>query len=99
MADGLYYCEHYENTCPKKKQCRRYINTEDPCVVPLFKMMCTENNNYVLYMHSEISVDRGDSVGRDNFIDRGGSVDRDASVCNETTNNNSNEQKEDIGNV
>lgn len=81
MADGLYYCEHYENTCPKKKQCRRYINTEDPCVVPLFKMMCTENNNYVLYMHSEISVDRGDSV------------------CNETTNNNSNEQKEDIENV
>lgn len=93
MADGFYYCEHYENTCPKKKQCRRYINTEDPCVVPLFKMMCTENNNYVLYMHSEISVDRGDSVDRDS------SVDRDDSVCNETTNNNSNEQKEDIENV
>lgn len=81
MADGFYYCEHYENKCPKKKQCRRYINTEDPCVVPLFKMMCTENNNYVLYMCSEISVGREDST------------------CNETTNNNSNEQKEDAKNV
>lgn len=83
MTDGFYYCEHYENTCPKKEQCRRYINTEDPCVVSLFKMMCTENNNYVLFMQSEVIVGKDNSTSRDN------------SACNETTNNNSNKQKED----
>lgn len=66
MADSLYYCEHNENMCPKKEQCRRYANTEDLCVVPFFKMMCTENNNYILFLQNNDSGNSKDtSVNED----------------------------------
>lgn len=68
MADSLYYCEYNENTCPKKEQCRRYVNIEDSCVVPLFKMMCTEDNNYILFLQNNDSGNSKDTSVNENPV-------------------------------
>ncbi len=50
MPDGLYYCTQENNTCPKRETCKRYINPEDQCNTTLFKMLCTEDNDYILFI-------------------------------------------------
>lgn len=47
---SLYYCTKENNTCPKKEECQRYLSSENQCQATLFKMACTEDNNYVLFM-------------------------------------------------
>jgi len=46
-------CKRSGNNCPKKEECRRYINADIGVAWNLFKYMCTENDNYQLYMERE----------------------------------------------
>lgn len=55
MSD-IYYCTKEDNYCPKKEECRRYIE-EDECRATLFKEACTEDNDYVLFMRIEQKED------------------------------------------
>ena len=50
MSNLIYYCTQENNTCPKKETCKRYMNAEGKNHTTLFKVACTENNNYVLFM-------------------------------------------------
>ena len=52
--DGLYYCTPTNNTCNKKDSCKRYVQAENNVHATLFKMVCNEDNNYVLFIeHKE----------------------------------------------
>lgn len=53
MADSLYYCTQENNDCIKKDTCKRYIESENKDKTTLFKMACTENNDYVLFIQYE----------------------------------------------
>lgn len=54
MAELVYYCKKENNTCPKREECKRYMEADDKeCVSTLFKFSCTENNNFLLYMKHE----------------------------------------------
>ena len=54
MADSIYYCVKENNDCPKKESCRRYIESDNKDKTTLFKMACTDNNDYVLFILYEI---------------------------------------------
>lgn len=51
----LFYicCTQEENNCPKKEECRRYLNANEGTSWTLFKYMCTEKNDYHLFMEKE----------------------------------------------
>lgn len=51
---GIYYCTKENNTCPKKESCKRYIEADNNPCITLFKMMCTKDNNYLLYIKAEV---------------------------------------------
>lgn len=54
MAELIYYCKKENNTCPKREECKRYMEADGKeCVTTLFKLSCTENNNFLLYMKYE----------------------------------------------
>ena len=53
MSDLLYYCTQDNNICPKKDECLRYVNAENKNNTTLFKMSCTEDNDYVLFIKHE----------------------------------------------
>lgn len=46
-------CAQEENECPKKEECRRYLNANEGTSWTLFKYMCTEENDYHLFMEKE----------------------------------------------
>lgn len=46
-------CKRGGNNCPKREECRRYINADIGVAWNLFKYMCTENDNYQLFMERE----------------------------------------------
>lgn len=51
MAELVYYCTKENNTCPKREECKRYIESDDKeCITTLYKVACTDNNEYVLFM-------------------------------------------------
>ena len=55
MSDLIYYCTQENNTCPKKENCKRYVEVEGKNHATLFKVACTEDNNYVLFIkHQEV---------------------------------------------
>ena len=51
----LFYicCTQEENECPKKEECRRYLNANEGTSWTLFKYMCTEENDYHLFMEKK----------------------------------------------
>ena len=53
--DMLFYicCTQEENECPKREECRRYLNANEGTSWTLFKYMCTEENDYHLFMEKE----------------------------------------------
>lgn len=53
MNDLLYYCTRDNNTCSKKETCERYLEADNKNSATLFKLSCTENNNYILYIKQE----------------------------------------------
>lgn len=50
MDNNLYFCTTEDNTCPKKDECKRYLQASDNRKTTLFKESCTENNGYVLFI-------------------------------------------------
>lgn len=46
-------CTQEDNECPKRKECRRYLNANEGTSLPLFKYACTEENDYHLFMKKE----------------------------------------------
>lgn len=51
----IYYicCTIENNNCPKKEECKRYLNAENNPCMTLFKYACTEENNYHLFMEQD----------------------------------------------
>lgn len=50
MSDKIYYCTNEDNDCPKKEQCKRFLNVQEKQNTTLFKNACNEDNNYVLFI-------------------------------------------------
>lgn len=48
--NDIYYCINENNNCPKKDTCKRYKSVGDGLSTTLYKEVCTENNNYILYI-------------------------------------------------
>ena len=46
-------CTQEDNECPKREECRRYLNANEGTDWTLFKYMCTEENDYHLFMEKE----------------------------------------------
>ena len=46
-------CTQEDNECPRREECRRYLNANEGTSWTLFKYMCTEENNYHLFMEKE----------------------------------------------
>lgn len=60
----LFYicCAQEENECPKKEECRRYLNANEGTSWTLFKYMCTEENDFHLFMEKENTKDEDDNI-------------------------------------
>jgi len=60
----IYYmcCTIENNNCPKKEECKRYLNAKDNSCMTLFKYACTEKNNYHLFMKQDDSIINNDSI-------------------------------------
>lgn len=43
-------CTQNGNDCPKKEECRRYEHAKEEVSWSLFKYICTEDNDYNLFM-------------------------------------------------
>lgn len=46
----IYSCSHENNTCIKKDVCNRYATINEECQATLFKSVCTEENDYILFI-------------------------------------------------
>lgn len=59
MADLIYYCVKENNSCPKRNQCKRYLDSDSHnCKSTLYKNACTDDNNRILFIEIEnISTD------------------------------------------
>lgn len=55
-------CTQENNDCPKKEECRRYLNANEGTSWALFKYMCTEENDYHLFMEKENKEDKDDNI-------------------------------------
>lgn len=52
--DCIYYCSNDKNNnCSKKDKCKRYLKLKNERVTSLYKEVCTENNNYVLFIENK----------------------------------------------
>ena len=62
----IYYmcCTIENNNCPKKEECKRYLNAKDNSCMTLFKYACTEENNYHLFMEQDDNIVNNDSIER-----------------------------------
>lgn len=59
MAELVYYCKKENNACPKREECKRYMESDDKeCISTLFKCSCTESNNFLLYMKYDKEDDK-----------------------------------------
>ncbi len=68
----LFYicCTQEENECPKREECRRYLNANEGTSWTLFKYMCTEENDYHLFMEKEettsvVSINEEQNIDKD----------------------------------
>lgn len=59
MADLIYYCVKENNSCPKRNQCKRYLDSDSHnCKSTLYKNACADDNNRILFIEIEnISTD------------------------------------------
>lgn len=46
-------CTQEDNECPKREECKRFLNANEGTSWTLFKYMCTEENDYHLFMEKE----------------------------------------------
>ena len=68
----LFYicCTQEENEFPKREECRRYLNANEGTSWTLFKYMCTEENDYHLFMEKEettsvVSINEEQNIDKD----------------------------------
>ena len=68
----LFYicCTQEENECPKREECRRCLNANEGTSWTLFKYMCTEENDYHLFMEKEettsvVSINEEQNIDKD----------------------------------
>ncbi len=56
LSKLIYYCKNNDdNNCPKKDTCKRFLEcTDDKNSTTLYKLSCTENNEYKLYIKREL---------------------------------------------
>ena len=68
----LFYicCTQEGNECPKKEECRRYLNANEGTDWALFKYMCTEDNNYHLFMEKENTKDEDDNIENNKEVNK-----------------------------
>ena len=53
-ACQVIYCENGEdNRCPKKESCKRYLHANEHTSLKLYKLPCTRENNYLLYIKED----------------------------------------------
>lgn len=52
----IYYCTQNNNSCPLKNSCTRYLEMDGNDNTTLFKVSCTKDNNYILYIKSEKTI-------------------------------------------
>lgn len=63
MATIIYNCSQNNNKCPKKENCKRYINAaNNEFCATLSKQACTESNNYMLYIKHEMKEEKESDV-------------------------------------
>lgn len=48
--NSYYFCQKDGNDCEKRETCKRYLNSANQATSRLFKEMCNDKNNYVLYI-------------------------------------------------
>lgn len=65
MSDKIYYCTKEDNYCPRREECKRFMKSENQCTTTLFKVMCTEDNNYVLYMKYEENLEQIEKIEKE----------------------------------
>ena len=60
----IYYmcCTIENNDCPRKEECKRYLNAENNSCMTLFKYACTEKNDYHLFMKQDDNIVNNDSI-------------------------------------
>lgn len=52
----IYYCTNENNNCVKKDTCKRYKSVGDNQTSTLYKEVCTEENDYILYIEENSEV-------------------------------------------
>lgn len=54
MLDSIYYCTKENNDCPKREECKRYVELDaHTCKAPLYKSACTSSNKRILFIKRE----------------------------------------------
>ena len=68
----LFYicCTQKDNECPKREKCRRYLNANEGTDWTLFKYMCTEDNDYHLFMEKENTKDEDDNIENNKEVNK-----------------------------
>lgn len=56
----IYYCTPDNNDCPKREECKRFVEVDGKNHSTLYKVACTEKNNYVLYIKNDEKVEEND---------------------------------------
>ena len=63
-------CTQEDNECPRREECRRYLNANEGTSWTLFKYACTEENGYHLFMEKEettsvVSINEEQNINKD----------------------------------
>ena len=53
----IYYCTPENNVCPKREECKRFVEVDGKNHATLHKEACTEKNNYILFIKVEEKVE------------------------------------------
>lgn len=54
MPDLIYYCVKEDNDCPRRNECKRYLDSDSHnCRSTLYKSVCTDDNNRILFIKAE----------------------------------------------
>ena len=63
-------CTQEDNECPKREECRRYLNANEGTDWTLFKYMCTEKNDYHLFLEKENTKDEDDNIENNKEVNK-----------------------------
>ena len=86
-------CKRGGNNCPKREECRRYINADIGVAWNLFKYMCTENDNYQLFMEREETTESSESAETTEISETTDSAEQTGTDDNTDTTEKTEEQK------